>query len=116
MSDPRAHVVGTGPNGLAAAVALARAGCRVTAYEAHAVIGGGTRSAELTLPGFVHDVWSARHPLGVASPLSPTLPLARHALESLHPGPPPVHTTHDAPAPVHSTDRATTTPAPHRPA
>lgn len=108
MSDPRAHVVGTGPNGLAAAVALARAGCRVTAYEAHAVIGGGTRSAELTLPGFVHDVCSAVHPLGVASPFFRTLPLARHGLEWIHPDTPLAHPFDDGTAALLERDTAAT--------
>ena len=80
-----AVVVGSGPNGLAAAVTLARAGLSVTVAEASADIGGGTRSAELTLPGFLHDVCSAVHPLGVASPFFRSLPLANHGLEWLHP-------------------------------
>ncbi len=63
-----AVVVGSGPNGLAAAVELARNGRSVIVLEAEDTIGGGTRSAELTLPGFVHDVGSAIHPLGYASP------------------------------------------------
>jgi phytoene dehydrogenase-like protein len=61
-------VVGAGPNGLAAAVTLARAGLSVTVFERSATIGGGARSAELTLPGFLHDVCSAVHPMALASP------------------------------------------------
>ena len=63
-----AIVVGAGPNGLACAVALAREGVRVTVLEAEPEPGGGLRSAELTLPGFVHDRFSAFYPLAVASP------------------------------------------------
>jgi phytoene dehydrogenase-like protein len=83
MSD--AIVVGSGPNGLAAAVVLARAGLSVRVVEASATVGGGARSAELTLPGFVHDVCSAIHPLGVASPFFRTLPLAEHGVEWIEP-------------------------------
>lgn len=75
-----AVVVGSGPNGLAAAVTLARAGRSVTVLEAEDTIGGGTRTEELTLPGLLHDVCSAIHPLGVASPFLSTLPLAEHGL------------------------------------
>ncbi|MBV8231822.1 MAG: NAD(P)-binding protein, partial [Planctomycetaceae bacterium] len=63
-----AIVVGAGPNGLAAAIALAREGLSVRVIEASATVGGGTRSAELTLPGFTHDVCSAVHPMALASP------------------------------------------------
>jgi phytoene dehydrogenase-like protein len=76
----RAVVVGSGPNGLAAAVALAQRGHEVTVLEAHDQLGGGTRTAELTVPGLRHDVCSAVHPFGVASPYLSSLPLADHGL------------------------------------
>ena len=85
MAAPDAIVVGAGPNGLAAAIVLARAGCSVSVYEAQDAIGGGCQSAELTLPGFVHDVCSAVHPTAVVSPFFRTLPLADHGLEWVHP-------------------------------
>jgi phytoene dehydrogenase-like protein len=80
-----AVVVGAGPNGLAAAIVLARAGRSVTVIEANDTIGGGARSAELTLPGFTHDLCSAIHPLGRASPFFAGLPLAEHGLEWIEP-------------------------------
>jgi len=80
-----AVVVGSGPNGLAAAVALAEAGVRVRVFEREEEIGGGTRSAELTLPGFIHDVCSAVHPMGALSPFFRKLPLAEHGLEWVFP-------------------------------
>jgi phytoene dehydrogenase-like protein len=80
-----AIVVGAGPNGLAAAIALARAGVHVVVYEAQEAIGGGCRSAPLTLPGFVHDVCSAVHPMGAASPFFRTLPLHDHGLSWIQP-------------------------------
>ncbi|HEX5074294.1 MAG TPA: NAD(P)/FAD-dependent oxidoreductase [Gemmatimonadaceae bacterium] len=83
MTD--AVVVGSGPNGLAAAVVLARAGVSVLVVEGAATIGGGTRTEALTLPGFVHDVCSAVHPLGASSPLFTTWPLHEHGLEWIEP-------------------------------
>ncbi len=80
-----AVVVGSGPNGLAAAVVLARAGVDVTVLEAEDEIGGGTRSAELNVPGVLHDICSATHPTGVASPFFKTLGLEKHGLEWLWP-------------------------------
>jgi phytoene dehydrogenase-like protein len=80
-----AVVVGAGPNGLAAAITLAQAGRTVVVYEASETVGGGSRTQELTLPGFRHDVCSAIHPLGVASPFFRTLPLARYGLEWVYP-------------------------------
>jgi phytoene dehydrogenase-like protein len=84
-ADRRAVVVGSGPNGLAAAIALAREGVAVRVIEADDDIGGGTRSAELTLPGFTHDVCSAVHPMGILSPFFRQLPLEDHGLVWLVP-------------------------------
>jgi phytoene dehydrogenase-like protein len=78
-------VVGSGPNGLSAAVALAREGHHVTVYEANPEIGGGASTRQLTIPGFHHDVCSAVHPMGVTSPFFRTLPLKEYGLEWIHP-------------------------------
>src|ERR1044071_3926508 len=83
--DYDAIVVGAGPNGLAAAIELARQGKRVCIYEANETIGGGARSAALTLPGFVHDTCSAVHPLAVGSPFFKTLALGEYGLEFIYP-------------------------------
>ena len=93
-----AIVVGSGPNGLAAAIALAQAGRSVLVLEAAETIGGGTRTAELTLPGFRHDVCSAVHPLALASPFLRSLPLAEHGLEFAHPEIPVAHPLDDGTA------------------
>jgi phytoene dehydrogenase-like protein len=95
-----AIVVGSGPNGLAAAITLARAGVSVVVLEASETPGGGTRSAELTEPGFVHDVCSAIHPLVAGSPLLRRLPLADHGLELIHPPAPLAHPFDDGTAAV----------------
>src|ERR1039457_3802700 len=89
MSDPGldAVVVGAGPNGLSAAIVLAAAGRSVRVIEAAETPGGGTRSAALTLPGFLHDVCSAIHPMAVGSPFLRQLPLERHGLDWIDPVP-----------------------------
>jgi phytoene dehydrogenase-like protein len=88
---PDVIVVGSGPNGLAAAITLARAGRSVVVYEAHATVGGGMRSAELTLPGFVHDVCSAVQGMSAASPFFRDLDLGRFGLELVDPPAPLAH-------------------------
>jgi phytoene dehydrogenase-like protein len=91
-------VVGSGPNGLAAAITLAQAGRSVLVLEASETVGGGVRSAELTLPGFVHDVCSAIHPLAKASPFFGRLPLPDHGLELVDPLAPLAHPLDDGTA------------------
>jgi len=93
-----AVVVGSGPNGLSAAILLARAGYQVTVHEASEHMGGGARSAELTLPGFVHDVCSAIHPMAIASPCFAEFPLAQHGLEWIQPDAPLAHPLDDGSA------------------
>ena len=83
--DYDAIVVGSGPNGLAAAITLQQAGLSVLLIEAKKTIGGGIRSEELTLPGFVHDVCSAIHPMSATSPFFRTLPLEGHGLQFINP-------------------------------
>lgn len=94
-SEYDAVVVGSGPNGLAAAVRLAQEGWSVLVIEAHEETGGGTRTAELTLPGFKHDVCSAIHPMGAASPFFQTLPLEKFGLEWIQPEIPLAHPLDD---------------------
>jgi phytoene dehydrogenase-like protein len=83
--DYDAVVVGSGPNGLAAAIVLQQAGLSVLIVEGKNTIGGGLRSSELTLPGFVHDICSAIHPLAAASPFFNRLPLDKHGLQFIYP-------------------------------
>jgi phytoene dehydrogenase-like protein len=99
-----AIVVGSGPNGLSAAIVLARAGLSVLVREANETVGGGTRSLELTLPGFLHDLCSAIHPMAVASPFFRSLPLATHGLEWIQPPLPLVHPFGDSPPAVLARD------------
>ncbi len=93
-----AVVVGSGPNGLAAAVALAQAGASVLVLEAADEIGGGTRTAESTLPGFRHDVCSAVHTMGILSPFFRSLPLEEHGLRWIRPPASLAHPLDDGPA------------------
>ena len=100
MSRRRAVVVGSGPNGLSAAVRLAQAGCAVRVLEAADTIGGGARSAEVTLPGFTHDVCSAVYPFAVASPFFRSLQLEEHGLSFIQPPIPLAHPLDDGTAVV----------------
>jgi phytoene dehydrogenase-like protein len=95
---PDAIVIGSGPNGLSAAVRLVRAGASVLVLEAAGEIGGGTRTAELTLPGFHHDLCSGAHPLGILSPWFSTLPLEKHGLSWIRPQASVAHPLDDGPA------------------
>jgi phytoene dehydrogenase-like protein len=108
MQTKRAHVIGSGPNGLAAAIALAQAGLRVEVYEAEAEAGGGARTLPLTLPGFLHDFGSAVHPMAVSSPFFKSLPLAQYGLEWIHGEAPLAHPLDDGTAVVLEQDLATT--------
>lgn len=90
-----AAIVGSGPNGLAAAIELARQGQSVIVLESHETVGGGTRTTERTLPGFMHDVCSAIHPLAQASPFFRSLPLQDYGLEWIHPDIPLAHPLDD---------------------
>ncbi|MEX2600277.1 MAG: NAD(P)/FAD-dependent oxidoreductase [Balneolaceae bacterium] len=102
-----ALVVGSGPNGLAAAIRLAQKGLSVKLFEAKETIGGGTRTLELTEPGFRHDICSAIHPMAVSSPYLATLPLQNHGLEWIHPDVPLAHPMENRPAVIqyHDLDR-----------
>jgi phytoene dehydrogenase-like protein len=101
MGESRSYdavVVGSGPNGLAAAVRLAQAGLSVAVFEARAPVGGGLCTAELTLPGFKHDVFASVHPLAVGSPFLRTLPLSEHGLQWIHSPAPLAHPLDDGTA------------------
>ena len=94
----RACVIGSGPNGLAAAIVLAQAGLRVDVFEAEATPGGATRTLPLTLPGFLHDFGSAVHPFAAGSPFFTTLPLANYGLEWIYGAAPLAHPLDDGTA------------------
>ena len=96
----RACVVGSGPNGLAAAIVLAQAGLQVEVFEAQSTAGGGVRTMELTLPGFLHDFGSAVHPMGIGSPFFSSLPLQDYGLEWIHSPAPLAHPLDDGTAVV----------------
>jgi len=95
-----AIVVGSGPNGLAAAIALVRAGRSVLVLEGAETVGGGMRTEALTLPGFAHDTCSAIHPLGLASPFFRSVPLAEHGVEWIYSPAPLAHPLDDGSAVV----------------
>lgn len=103
-----AVVVGAGPNGLTAAVELARRGFSVAVFEARDTVGGGARTEELTLPGFRHDPCSAAHPLGINSPAFHAMPLERYGLQWLHAELPMAHPFPDGTAAVLSRSVAET--------
>src|SRR5438270_13824586 len=94
----KACVIGSGPNGLAAAIVLAQAGLEVQVFEAQPIPGGGARTMELTLPGFLHDFGSAVHPLAVGSPFFSSLPLDEYGLEWIHSPAPLAHPLDDGTA------------------
>ncbi len=100
MKQRDAFVIGAGPNGLTAAILLAKAGFHTTVFEAESSIGGGMRSEALTLPGFVHDVCSAVHPLALSSPAFAGFPLAEHGLDWIQPPIPLAHPFDDGSAAV----------------
>jgi phytoene dehydrogenase-like protein len=93
-------IIGSGPNGLAAAIVLEQAGMQVEVFEAEAQPGGGARTMELTLPGFHHDFGSAVHPMAAGSPFFSSLPLRQHGLEWIHFPAPVAHTLDDGTAVV----------------
>lgn len=115
MALRTANIVGSGPNGLAAAVTLARCGVAVTVFERNETIGGACSTAELTLPGFRNDVGSSCFPMGVASPLFQALPLEEFGLQWIEPPAPLAHPLDDGTAVMleHSLDETAAQFGPH---
>ncbi|MGA7157286.1 MAG: NAD(P)/FAD-dependent oxidoreductase, partial [Acidobacteriaceae bacterium] len=93
-----ANIIGSGPNGLSAAITLAQRGVAVTVYERNPTLGGACANAEVTLPGFHHDLGSSCYPLGVASPFFRSLPLEAHGLRWIEPPTPVAHPLDDGTA------------------
>ena len=93
-----ANIIGSGPNGLAAAITLAQRGVAVTVYERNTTLGGACSTGEVTLPGFHHDLGSSCYPLGIASPFFRSLPLAAHGLHWIEPPTPVAHPLDDGTA------------------
>ena len=98
MSKNQATVIGSGPNGLCAAIRLAQAGMNVQVIECHETPGGGMRSGPMGEDGFVHDHCSAIHPMAISSPFLRSLPLDQFGLEWVHPTAPCAHPLDDQPA------------------
>jgi phytoene dehydrogenase-like protein len=98
MSHVDAVVIGSGPNGLAAAIAIAQTGRKVILFEANRNVGGGCKSAELTRPGYIHDICSAVHPFAVVSPFFKSLPLRHYGVEWVTPPVMLAHPMDDSPA------------------
>jgi phytoene dehydrogenase-like protein len=98
VTTRRACVIGSGPNGLSAAIVLAQAGLAVDVFEAESEAGGATRTLPLTVPGFLHDFGSAVHPLAAGSPFFSTLPLGNYGLEWIHGDAPLAHPLDDGSA------------------
>jgi phytoene dehydrogenase-like protein len=103
-----AHIIGSGPNGLTAAVTLALAGVNVTVFERNSTVGGACSTAELTLPGFHHDIGSSVYPLGIASPIFQALPLEQFGLEWIQPTTALAHPLDNGPALLLETSLETT--------
>jgi phytoene dehydrogenase-like protein len=104
----RAAIIGSGPNGLSAAITLARAGVDTTVFEGRETIGGAASTAEITLPGFHHDLGSSIYPMGAASPFFRSLPLAKHGLRWIEPDAPLAHPLDDGTAVMLEHDLAAT--------
>ena len=104
----KAAIIGSGPNGLSAAITLARAGVEVCVYEAQKTVGGAASSGEITVPGFRHDLGSSVYPMGIASPFFRSLPLAEFGLKWIEPAAPLAHPMDDGTAVMLEHDLAAT--------